>query len=225
MVSTIQDASASLLVLITLFFFCFFLDIGKSCNRRFGVLTGHAECARLSLSLSLTPSPLHVGAARMDNTWEDYMARKTGSLNHTHKYFRRYDGLWACAGIDGCTHYMPKNMAPAPVGLNTICWGGCGRAFMLTPYAMENEKPMCDDCQAGLDALNEVTESMMRDAPKPTGLAAFGARSSAAVIPIVKTPPVKTMADLEKDEIEVIEDEGGHAPDCGVYDGEVCSCK
>lgn len=150
------------------------------------------------------------------------MARKTGSINHTHKYYRRYDGLWACAGIDGCTHYMPKNMAPAPAGLNSICWGGCGKSFMLTPYSMENEKPMCDDCQEGLDALNEVTEELLNKAPKPTGLAAFGARNYK---PFVPEKPVKTMADVEKDEIEVIEDEGGHAPDCAIYDGAECTCR
>lgn len=146
------------------------------------------------------------------------MARKTGSINHTHKYYRRYDGLWACAGIDGCTHYMPKNMAPAPTGLNSICWGNCGKTFQLTPYAMENEKPMCDDCQEGSDALSNAIEDMMKKAPKPTGLAAFGAR--------VIESPVKTMEKFtEKDEIEVIPEDETHSPECDVFITGECTCK
>lgn len=148
------------------------------------------------------------------------MARKTGSVNHIHQYYRRPDGLWACSGIDGCTHYMPRNMAPAPVGLYSKCWGNCEKAFQLTPYAMENNKPMCDDCQEGLDAINEITEKFLKKAVKPTGLAAFGARTVAT-----KEPKSKTMADVEEDEIEVIDEYEQHTPSCDIRFGGDCSCK
>ena len=76
------------------------------------------------------------------------MARKTGSINHIHRYMRRPDGLWACAGVDDCTHFMPKNMYPSPVGKMTICWS-CGKVFRLTWIHMEDkdtDKPFCDAC-------------------------------------------------------------------------------
>jgi hypothetical protein len=81
---------------------------------------------------------------------------------------------------------------------------------------MENEKPMCDDCQEGLDRINEITEQMLNKAQKPTGLAAFGAR----IIP--PHSPVRTKKlEQEKDEIE---SEVVHSPDCDVYAGRDCTC-
>src|SRR6187431_1622526 len=71
---------------------------------------------------------------------------KTGAIKHIHQYFKRTDGAWACSGIEGCTHYMPKNMHPAPAGRYSICWGGCEKPFQLAPYNMQDEKPMCDNC-------------------------------------------------------------------------------
>jgi hypothetical protein len=85
---------------------------------------------------------------------------------------------------------------------------------------MRNAMPMCDDCQEGADALAAWRMEKEAKAPKLTGLAAFGAKN---YVPLIERP--KTMADNEeKDEIEVIEDEGGHASDCGIYDGEDCTC-
>lgn len=100
---------------------------------------------------------------------------KTGSVKHTHKYFRRDDGLWACSGIDGCTHYMPRNMSPAPVGMRSRCWR-CDEEFQLDPVNMKNPRPMCDTCSDSMDTLNDYIERKLKDAPKPTGLAAFGAK-------------------------------------------------
>ena len=74
------------------------------------------------------------------------MSRRTGTVHHTHKYFKRPDGLWACAGVDGCTHFMPTNMLPAPVGRLSLCWL-CEKPFQLTPYNMREAKPVCDDCE------------------------------------------------------------------------------
>lgn len=73
------------------------------------------------------------------------MAR-TGALKHTHQYFRRPDKKWACLR-DGCTHFMPSNMAPAPAGSLSICWM-CEQEFRLLPVNMERERPLCDKCLA-----------------------------------------------------------------------------
>ena len=79
---------------------------------------------------------------------------KTGAVKHTHQYFRRADGMWACSGIDGCTHYMPKNMAPAPAGHMSICWE-CSKPFLLIPINMKKDKPVCDDCEGDEDILEK----------------------------------------------------------------------
>lgn len=143
------------------------------------------------------------------------MAR-TGSVNHTHQYFRRADRLWGCSGIDNCTHYMPKNMSPAPVGLFSRCWQ-CEKEFQLTPINMENDKPLCDACSD--EQANIARWLATKDIKPVTGLAAFGAKKPIKRHESVK-PPVE-----EKDEIEVIEEDETHAGDCEVYNGGECTCK
>jgi hypothetical protein len=158
------------------------------------------------------------------------MARKTGSVNHTHKYFKRPDGLWACAGLDDCTHFMPKNMSPAPAGRMSVC--KCGKKFQLTPYNMADDNimdgyPVCDACSEQLRIINEMNEEQGAFEPL-TGLAAFGARAN----PIEKiktmesfTPKMSVVQTDDEDRPEVIDDEGGHTSECAIYDGEDCSCK
>lgn len=72
------------------------------------------------------------------------MGRKTGSLNHTHKYYRLND-IWFC-GSPGCTHYMPKNMPP-PVYKLSICWT-CRLPMELNPDNMMSTHPVHDHCEA-----------------------------------------------------------------------------
>jgi hypothetical protein len=99
---------------------------------------------------------------------------KTGSVKHTHKYFKRDDGMWACGLVEEkCTHYMPRNMKPLPVGMLSVCWS-CSKEFQLTPVNMENTHPQCDSCSEETDMLDKY----LKDKLKPvTGLAAFGART------------------------------------------------
>ncbi len=104
------------------------------------------------------------------------MARKTGSVNHVHQYFRRPDGLWACSGIEDCTHFMPKNTFPAPVGKMSICWS-CFKKFQLMWKHMEDEdtdKPFCDVCvervalvNAQLDAQDKADKEVVKSAGLP----------------------------------------------------------
>jgi hypothetical protein len=77
------------------------------------------------------------------------MPRQTGAKKHTHRYYRRDDGLWACA-LDGCTHFMPSNMNPAPLGAYSICWK-CGEKFTLTSTNMLKNRPECDECSGAVD--------------------------------------------------------------------------
>ena len=96
------------------------------------------------------------------------MAKVTGAVKHTHQYFKREDGLWACSGIDECSHYMPKNMAPLPVGRLSICWR-CEKPFKLLPMNMADTHPKCDDCIEILDAINKLTEEKLSKVTVPSG--------------------------------------------------------
>lgn len=119
------------------------------------------------------------------------MSRRTGSVNHTHQYYRRDDGQWACSGIEQCSHYMPKNMAPMPVGKNSICWK-CNKVFQLTPINMRDDKPMCDACGEEVDALDQFINKKLADAPKKDPYAKFRSGSL-----IQGTKPVKSGNEFE----------------------------
>ena len=143
------------------------------------------------------------------------MARITNSLRHTHQYFRmQVTGLWHCSGIDGCTHYMPKNM-PEPVGRMSICWG-CKRAFMLTPLNMLLDKPMCDTCSSEHDNIETWLEEKLNQ--KRETERAFGLKPSG-------DEGIRARAQKMHDEIEVIEADETHTSECAIYDGEDCNCK
>jgi len=77
------------------------------------------------------------------------MARKSGAVRHTHKYYKAEDGLWYC-GMESCTHFMPRNVAHQVEGKLSRCWE-CGREFNLTPVMMEIDKPLCGGCRIGID--------------------------------------------------------------------------
>ena len=130
------------------------------------------------------------------------MARITNALRHTHQYFRMAEtGLWYCSGIDGCTHYMPKNM-PAPTGRMSICWG-CEKKFQLTPANMIDDNPKCDDCAEKYSTVlsDERIERMMAEKRKK---------------------PQVIEVEEEQDEIEV---EDTHSAECETYVGGSCTCK
>jgi len=81
------------------------------------------------------------------------MARRTGAKNHTHRYYKMPNGLWAC-NLDDCTHYMPKNVASRMNGMKSICWT-CGDEFQLIIDALEEIKPQCDDCRVKVSGITE----------------------------------------------------------------------
>ena len=100
------------------------------------------------------------------------MAR-TGSVKHTHQYFKRTDGCWACSGYEeGCTHFMPKNMYPLPAGRKSICWvqGIPRHEFMLTHSNMRDAKPLCPECNERRAASKKVIDKFHLDDFKPNPL-------------------------------------------------------
>lgn len=131
---------------------------------------------------------------------------KTGSIRHTHKYFKRPDGMWACA-LDGCTHYMPKNMAPAPAGHKSICHS-CEKEFDLYPWNMKRINPVCDTCSEELDAAGKYLDSIEKK------------KNHIVRSPILSSSPPKQIKPAEDE----IESEVAHAPDCDSFNGGECSC-
>jgi len=77
------------------------------------------------------------------------MARKSGAVRHTHKYYKAEDGLWYC-GMESCTHFMPRNVAHQVAGKLSKCWE-CEKEFNLTKTMMELDKPLCPACRIGID--------------------------------------------------------------------------
>jgi len=132
------------------------------------------------------------------------MARITNALRHVHKYFRMPEtGLWYCAGMDGCTHYMPKNMPP-PAGRMSVCWGpnNCSKQFMLTPYNMRNDKPMCDKCEEIMEVINESNDDFF----------------SPSRVSSIKSNPIKSSSQVQSTESE-------HMSDCASWLGLDCDCR
>ena len=147
------------------------------------------------------------------------MAR-TGRVNHTHQYYRHANGLWHCSGIEGCSHYVPKNM-PEPAGRMSLCWS-CNKPFLLTPTNMEVDKPKCDACSSMDDVLEDYLEKRMPK--KPDMIAEISRQAREAV---VKAKAAQSKKD-EPDQIEVIEPtlpEVVHDDDCEIYIGMACSCR
>ena len=142
------------------------------------------------------------------------MARTTGTVKHTHKYFRQENGLWHCSGIDGCTHYLPKNM-PAPVGRNSICWS-CEKSFQLLPMNMERDKPMCDECMEKMDRVNQFMAKMMPDDDMDPVERRMKQIRERVVKPTPPTEPTRAPS-IEVKEVE-------HLSDCASFLGLECDC-
>lgn len=72
------------------------------------------------------------------------MARK----KHIHKYHRvkldRDTTIWACA-FEDCNHHMPKYLEKLIRGRKSICWN-CEQPLILEGFALEMDRPICDDC-------------------------------------------------------------------------------
>lgn len=137
---------------------------------------------------------------------------KTAAIKHVHKYYKlETTGLWHCAL---CSHYKPGNVPP-PVWQLSRCWK-CEEPFELTPDNMVNAYPTCVKCSVRKVEVNDMYADYIDyktttfDKP-PLTYEEYRLKRGIKI--------------EEKDEIEVIEPEDVHAPDCGVYDGGECTCK
>jgi hypothetical protein len=149
------------------------------------------------------------------------MAR-TGRVNHTHQYFRHTDGLWYCSGIEGCSHYVPKNNPP-PVGRKSRCWT-CGNEFQLLPMNMKEDKPNCDACVEELESIETFLEMKgVKKSEDPFEKMSRIARENSAKK--MKEDEMKMKKkDVIEDEIEVFEPNSEHALDCEIHVGGDCTC-
>jgi hypothetical protein len=154
------------------------------------------------------------------------MAR-TGRVNHTHKYYRHSNGLWHCSGIEGCSHYVPKNM-PEPVGRKCICWS-CEKEFQLLPYHMNMDKPVCDACSEQLEKTSSFIEHFMGGPQDEDPVVRAMRRAKEqrekreAQNQLALKKPVTDKE--EEDRIEIIEADEGHAPDCDIWMKGECTCR
>jgi hypothetical protein len=137
------------------------------------------------------------------------MGRKTGSLNHTHKYYK-LEGLWFC-GSAGCTHFMPKNMPP-PVYKKSICWT-CRLPLELNPDNMQSTHPVHENCEpfiyvppipvAELESMEEHIERQLRESQQKKRM---------------------TEASTTKKTESGIKVEIAHTDGCASHSGQSCDC-
>jgi len=136
------------------------------------------------------------------------MSRKTSAKNHTHKYFKLENGIWACSM---CSHFVPTNAQP-PVWRKSICWS-CNTEFELNPDNMRVVQPLCNECTRRklevLDTDIDVTDwiEMRERAAREKKLQS-------------KLPSIQ----LDEPESDVVESESTHSPDCEIYAGLECTC-
>jgi hypothetical protein len=86
------------------------------------------------------------------------MARTTGAIRHTHRYYLDRTGrgrpTWRCL-LDGCTHFLPGNMNATPFGMKSVCFS-CDKEFVVTHESLERDKLMCARCSETLDAIDKM---------------------------------------------------------------------
>lgn len=125
---------------------------------------------------------------------------------HPHKLMLIDNRTWRCM-LEGCTFFVHLGLAHVIVGKRIVCWT-CEETFLVEKELSTREsRPTCNMCRAGIAI------------PTPMELDAYIQER------IRQNKKRKEEQEAEPDEIEVIEDEGGHAPDCAVYDGGDCDCK
>jgi hypothetical protein len=86
---------------------------------------------------------------------------KMPKIKHgTHRYHRRALGsnkVWACA-VPNCTHFIPRYMEAALIeGRLSLC-NNCGNEFTLTPDALKEDEPRCDECRLGIKPIDDSVD-------------------------------------------------------------------
>lgn len=145
---------------------------------------------------------------------------------HPHRLMLNQKKTWRCT-LPGCSYFIHVGLAHILPGKQSICWE-CGEEFTLDDASLQDDQPICANCRArkegwDLDAMSQLTEAKL--ALARAGVKSVDELDSAKRHTIEAISGVKFSVLEQPDEIEVIEDEGGHAPDCGIYDGTECTCK
>jgi hypothetical protein len=122
---------------------------------------------------------------------------------HPHKLMLIDNRTWRCM-LEGCAFFVHLGLAHVIVGKRIVCWT-CGDTFLVEKELSTLEfKPTCGLCHGGFEVPSAMElDAYIRD----------------------RIEQNKKKKQEEKDEIEVIEPDEVHAPDCGVYDGLDCNCK
>lgn len=126
---------------------------------------------------------------------------------HTHMYHKiqqKYGaGIWACA-LPNCTHYLPLNVSDMIYGRESLCTN-CMDVMILDEERLKNNEPICMNCVLAKQGIFVESEE---ESP----------------LDKLRKRAQENSRKQEKDEVEVIEPDEEHAPDCGIYDGGECDC-
>jgi hypothetical protein len=76
---------------------------------------------------------------------------------HIHKYYRAqlpFGKVWACA-LSDCNHHMPQHYESLMLGKKSLCTA-CGEVMSLTEHNLNTERPLCFNCEYGLNILDKI---------------------------------------------------------------------
>jgi len=116
---------------------------------------------------------------------------------HPHKLILLNDKTWRCMR-DGCNFFVHRGLEHVLIGKQAMCWN-CEDSFQVAQWSLKDPKPICDDCRTirAVGVTSKKMESMIE----------------------------RDLINGKKDQIEVIEPDDTHSPDCTVWEGGECTCK
>jgi hypothetical protein len=143
---------------------------------------------------------------------------------HPHKLILLDKKTWRCV-LEGCNFFVHRGLEHVLIGKVLICWN-CNEQFTADPMSLKDEMPTCNGCKAGergttLQEREDYINAKLE-------LAKAGVKSVKDLDPdkrrLLEAAKGVKFSVLE-DQIEVIEADEVHAPDCSVYEGGDCTCK
>jgi len=171
------------------------------------------------------------------------MARKTGTVRHTHKYMRTYPyknriPIWICT-LPECTHFLPTNISIEYKV--SVCWGKdalgpnenlspkcLGTVIMTSKHAYSDntkyDKPVCNECQYAIDNPEEEIELPRAESRNEFIDSRIDSTIQKEMKERVKDIPDEIEVYYPIAEVQSIIPVGEHAPDCMAWFGESCTC-
>ena len=124
---------------------------------------------------------------------------------HPHKLMLVNNRTWRCV-LDGCAFFVHLGLAHVIIGKRLICWK-CEETFIVhNDLSTGESRPTCNICRTGIDV------------PSPMDLDAYIQER------IEQNKTTATGDTHSEDQIEVIEEDEVHSPDCELHAGGECSC-